>query len=42
MADKVEQTLERTIPELSYYKTENFFTKKELKEIMKKRREHEY
>jgi hypothetical protein len=42
MADKVENILERMTDELSYYIKEELFSKKEVKKIVKERRNSEY
>jgi U3 small nucleolar RNA-associated protein 6 len=42
MADKVETVLEKMTDELQYYLRENLFSKKEVKKIVKERRNAEY
>ena len=42
MADKVETVLERMTDELQFYLRENLFSKKEVKKIVKERRNAEY
>ena len=42
MADKVENILERMTDELSYYICEDLFSKREVKKIVKERRNSEY
>ena len=42
MADKVENILERMTDELSYYISEDLFSKREVKKIVKERRNSEY
>ena len=42
MADKVQLTLENLVPEMDVLIQKGYFTKKEVKKIMKKRRYHEY
>ena len=42
MADKVETVLEKMTDELQYYLRENLFSKKEVKKIVKERRNSEY
>ena len=42
MADKVQLTLETLVPEMDILIQKNYFTKKDVKKIMKKRRYHEY
>ena len=42
MADKVQMTLETLVPEMDILIQKNYFTKKDVKKIMKKRRYHEY
>ena len=42
MADKVENILERMTNELSYYIKEELFSKREVKKIVKERRNSEY
>ena len=42
MADKVETVLERMTDELQFYLRENLFSKKEVKKIVKERRNSEY
>ncbi len=42
MADKVEAVLERMTDELQYYLKEGLFSKKEVKKIVKERRNSEY
>jgi len=42
MADKVEAVLERMTDELQYYVKEGLFSKKEVKKIVKERRNSEY
>ena len=42
MADKVEAVLERMTDELQYYVKEGLFSKKEVKKIVKERRNAEY
>lgn len=42
MADKVEAVLERMTDELQYYIKEGLFSKKEVKKIVKERRNSEY
>ena len=42
MADKVEAVLERMTDELQYYLKESLFSKKEIKKIVKERRNSEY
>lgn len=42
MADKIQLTLENMIPELEYFLHEGYFTKSEIKNIIKKRRHYEY
>ena len=42
MADKVQLTLETLVPEMDILIQKGYFTKKDVKKIMKKRRYHEY
>ena len=42
MADKVQLTLETLVPEMDVLIQKGYFTKKDVKKIMKKRRYHEY
>ena len=42
MADKVQMALETLVPEMDILIQKNYFTKKDVKKIMKKRRYHEY
>lgn len=42
MADKVENILEKMTDELQYYIKEEIFSKKEVKKIVKERRNSEY
>ena len=42
MADKVQLTLETLVPEMDILIQKNYFTKKDVKKIMKKRSYHEY
>ena len=42
MADKVDEILEKMVDELIYYKDEGIFSHKEVKKIVKSRREAEY
>ena len=42
MADKVEAVLERMTDELQYYIKESLYSKKEVKKIVKERRNSEY
>ena len=42
MADKVQLTLEALVPEMDILIQKGYFTKKDVKKIMKKRRYHEY
>ena len=42
MADKVQLTLETLVPEMDVLIQKGYFTKKDAKKIMKKRRYHEY
>jgi uncharacterized protein (UPF0335 family) len=42
MADRVEEELEKMIGELKHYQKEELFTRKEIKKIVKLRRQHEY
>jgi hypothetical protein len=42
MADKVENIMEKMMDELTYYQTEEIFSKREIKKIVKQRRNQEY
>lgn len=42
MADKVEVIMEKMADELQYYLTQELFSKREVKKIVKERRNHEY
>lgn len=42
MADRVEQLMEKMVDELAFYQKEGYFNKRELKDIVKKRRDFEY
>ena len=42
MADKVEAILEKMTDELQFYLKEELFSKREVKKIVKERRNHEY
>ena len=42
MADKVENIMERMVDELQYYQKEELFSKREIKKLVKERRNHEY
>lgn len=42
MADKVENVMEKMVDELQYYLSEDLFSKREVKKIVKERRQWEY
>jgi len=42
MADRVQQVLEKTVDELQFYIQEDLFSKRQVKKIVKQRREMEY
>ena len=42
MADKVENILEKMTDELLWYQEESLFSNKQVKKIVKERRNHEY
>ena len=42
MADKVENILEKMTDELLWYQEENLFSNRQVKKIVKQRRDHEY
>jgi hypothetical protein len=42
MADRVELLMEKMVDELAFYQKEGYFNKREIKEIVRKRRNFEY
>jgi hypothetical protein len=42
MADKVENIMERMVDELQYYQKEELFSRREIKKLVKERRNNEY
>ena len=42
MADKVDNIMEHMLQEFQYYHSEDIFSRKEIKAIVKSRRSHEY